>query len=50
MKKKEIYLYYGVLNNIHGDIDYVEDGEGQQQLVERGDHLRLPVSCSLFMV
>ena len=48
MKKKEIYLYYGVLNNIHGDINYVEDGEGQQQLVEGGDHLRLPVSCSWF--
>ena len=46
--KKEIYLYYGVLNNIHGDINYVEDGEGQQQLVEGGDHLRLPVSYSWF--
>ena len=47
-EKKEIYLYYGVLNNIHGDINYVEDGEGQQQLVEGGDHLRLPVSYSWF--
>ena len=46
--KKEIYLYYGVLNNIHGDINYVEDGECQQQLVEGGDHLRLPVSYSWF--
>ena len=31
-----------IVDNVCGDIDDVKDGKGQEQLVERGEHLRLP--------
>ena len=31
-----------IVDNVCGDIDDVKDGEGQEQLVERGKHLGLP--------
>ena len=31
-----------IVDNVCGDIDDVKDGQGQEQLVERGKHLGLP--------
>ena len=36
----------GVVDDAGEHVDYVEDGEGHQQVVERGSHLRLPETVS----
>ena len=37
----------GVVDDAGEHVDDVEDGEGHQQVVERGSHLRLPETQSL---
>ena len=36
----------GVVDDAGEHVDDVEDGEGHQQVVERGSHLRLPETVS----